>query len=183
MKNMLHVEKIEEYHPDPTKEEVKAVFERLMDQAKQFKETRQGDEVFCFYVRWIGWDVELDQDQEMPYDMGSSDDEVKAPDESKLQIAQTVSKLKRVKPSDKSPLLTFTGERNYTFNRYGLTKAGEAVCVEMYCLRLACLDHTHVILHQDKDEGANIQEKDINLNQKFNELTINPSKGGFQSSP
>ena len=61
MRNLLHVEKIKEVD-DPTKEDVKAVFEGLKKQADEFNRTRKGDEIFCFYVRWIGWDVELARD-------------------------------------------------------------------------------------------------------------------------
>ena len=66
-------------------------------------------------------------------------------------------------------MFEFTG-RPYTFDRYGLTKEGEPISVDMYCLQLASLDFTHVILHQDKDEHGSIRENDIDLKQSFNEL-------------
>ena len=137
MKNLLHVNKILDYD-DPTKEQVKAVFEGLMKKAKEFNQTRKGGEVFCFYIRWIGWDVERQQEKEKVVKTDQSDEEDWVPNEDFLKT---------------------------TFNRYGLTKDREAVCVDMHCLQLASLDNTYVILHQDKDQDKTIRESEIDIDQ------------------
>ena len=62
MKSILHLSDAEiTVERDLTKSGVKEVFKRLKMKAKKFQKERKGDEVFCFHVRWIGWDVEFDE--------------------------------------------------------------------------------------------------------------------------
>jgi len=51
-----------------------------------------------------------------------------------------------------------------------LTKDGQAICVDAYCLRLASLPATQVILHMDRDENGRIDETLIDWLEPFNEL-------------
>ena len=62
MKTLLHLSDAEiTVERDRTKVGVQEVFKRLKRKAKQFEKERMNGEVFCFYVRWIGWDVEFDE--------------------------------------------------------------------------------------------------------------------------
>ena len=62
MKTLLHLSDAEiTVERDLTKVGVQEVFKRLKRKAKLFEKERTNNEVFCFHVRWIGWDVEFDE--------------------------------------------------------------------------------------------------------------------------
>ena len=58
------------------------------------------------------------------------------------------------------------------FNRYALTKTGEAICIESYCLRLCNNKSTNVILFQDMDKLNKVKEDNIDWSKPFNELKL-----------
>ena len=73
------------------------------------------------------------------------------------------------------------GNQPYFFNQYGLTKDGEALAVEMYCLFLANQASTHVVLFKDNRMksrwGVEIIEEDIDWKWPFNELNLKHHRG------
>ena len=88
-------------------------------------------------IRWIGWDVELSR----------SDSEIKNSQDETIQIKSFGEKV----PVDgKTEEIRCLGQR-VKFDRYGLTKDGQAVCVDAYCLTVAEIPQTYVTLMQDRD--------------------------------
>ena len=77
-------------------------------------------------VRWIGWDVELQRTVETKT--------VILEGEEQLEIK--IEKLGRLPKDGENREFLYRGKK-YKFNRYGLTKYGEAICVDSYCLWLA----------------------------------------------
>ena len=57
------------------------------------------------------------------------------------------------------------------FDRYGLTKDGEGVCVDAYCLSLAKIPKTYVTLMMDRDEFSSVKDEHVDWSKPFNELT------------
>ena len=88
-------------------------------------------------IRWIGWDVELSR----------SDSEIKNSEDQTIQIKSLGEK----KPVDGETEECLCLGQRVKFDRYGLTKDGKAVCVDAYCLSVAEIPQTYVILMQDRD--------------------------------
>ena len=47
------------------------------------------------------------------------------------------------------------------FDRYGLSKDGEAICVDAYCLSISKIPFTYVTLLQDRDDYGIVMEENI----------------------
>ena len=57
------------------------------------------------------------------------------------------------------------------FDRYGLTKDGEAISVDAYCLSISKIPSTYVTLLQDRDDFGTVTDQNIDWSSPFNELT------------
>ena len=56
-------------------------------------------------------------------------------------------------------------------DRYGLTKDGEAISVDAYCLSISKIPSTYVTLLQDRDDFGTVTDQNIDWSSPFNELT------------
>ena len=60
----------------------------------------------------------------------------------------------------------------FRLHRYALTKEGDVINVDSYCLRLTEKRSTYVFLFQDMDIDRRVTETHINWNTNFNELSL-----------
>ena len=60
----------------------------------------------------------------------------------------------------------------FRLHRYALTKEGDVINVDSYCLRLTEKRSTYVFLIQDMDIDRRVAEAHINWNTNFNELSL-----------
>ena len=91
-----------------------------------------------------------------------------------------LNKIKKVPKDGPSQSFRFR-DKTYLFNEYGLTKNGEPICVEKYCILLANQKSTHVVLFKDNRTrsrwGVEIIEDDITWEWNFNELKLKDYSG------
>ena len=102
-------------------------------------------------VRWIGWDIELDREE-------------RSFREKEYKPIDGYSKSFNIKDGSKADLFTF-----YKFDYYGLTKFGEPINLDSYCLRMANYRNVHVYLFQNWDKLNQIDADDIDWSCEFNE--------------
>ena len=126
-------------------------------------------------IRWIGWDVELDRKESKEEIANNSDSDGFGSEkeiDTKLVTVKPLGEEPRDGPSRKFKYRN----KEYVFDRYGLTVDGHGICVDAYCVMLASIPNTYVVLHMDKDPGGKVQIDDIDWEEPFNELTsdINP---------
>ena len=60
----------------------------------------------------------------------------------------------------------------FRLHRYALTKEGDVINVDSYCLRLTERRSTYVFLFQDMDIDRRVTEAHIKWNTNFNELSL-----------
>ena len=84
-------------------------------------------------------------------------------------------------PIDGPPKTFIHNDNAYIFDKFGLTKNGEPLCVENYCILLANQMSTHVVLFKDERIQSrwkiDILESDIDWEANFHELKLKNHKG------
>ena len=105
---------------DFTKYELIDEFEELYNQTLEFDQKNMPNETLGIIIRWIGWDI---------------------------KVYNNYDNYRYQKEPENKTLTNFIfGSDEYKKEQFGLTKSGEAICVEDYCVHLANQKKTHVVL-------------------------------------
>ena len=136
---------------DKSKVELIELFEILYNQTIDFDERAKPSDTLAIIIRWIGWDI---------------------------KIYNNYDNMRYEKEAEDEILTNFIfGSDEYKKDLFGLTKFGEAFCVEDYCVHLANQKSTHVILFQDLHEGPRNAQNHVEWQTAQCELNLKDNSG------